>query len=126
MARLNGLTKDELAKLGDPDALKEAVNAELAAYCAQIRNDGHADYTDDALHEIINARLAALPEHGPERTAIQRTYEIYLAIIDGGVADVRSDDELLHWIEGSEGDHQMLAENPDIDPAGLHLGLRVL
>ena len=42
-----------------------------------------------------------------------------LVVIDGGVAEYRSDDEMRHWIE---------AFKPQVgaDPAGLHLGLRAL
>lgn len=105
MARIHGLRRDELKAIGgDPAALAAAVNAELAAFAQHLRDDGHGWYDDDQCHAMVNDRLAALPEHGPERTAIQRTYEMFLAIIDDGVADTRSDDELLYWLEGPDSD----------------------
>lgn len=104
--RLTGLTEEEMAAIGDPETLAAAINAELDAFRDQVVNDRHRWYTDDEVHAIIDARLAALPEHGPERTAIQRTYELLLVIIDGGVADQRSDHELLYWIDrGEDDDH---------------------
>jgi hypothetical protein len=100
MVRLHGLTQKELAVIGDPRALALAVNAEVTAFAQQIRADGLAMYTDEDMHRIVTERLAALPEHGPERTAIQKTYELLMSIIDGGVADARSDHELMGWING--------------------------
>lgn len=97
--RLHALAQDELTDIGDPDALRTAVSAELDAFSGVVLGDHYDLYTDDQIHAVIDARLAALPETGPERTAIQRTYELLLVIIDGGVADRRSDHELLHWIE---------------------------
>lgn len=100
MARLNGLTQEELAAIGDPVALAAAIGAELDAFQVAYRSDRHLHYTDEEVHAMVEARLAALPEHGPERTAIQKTYELLLAVIDGGVAETRTDHELTTWIDG--------------------------
>jgi hypothetical protein len=100
MARIHGLTHDELKRIGDPAALAQAINTEMDSFLGQVLSDPHDMYTDDEVHAIIDARLAALPETGPERTAIQKTYELLLAIIDGGEADARSDHELMHWVNG--------------------------
>jgi hypothetical protein len=103
MARIHALTKDELAAIGDSAVLRAAINAELRGFGDQLLDDGHGWYDDAKCHELIDARLAALPETGPERTAIQRTYELLKAIIDDGVADTRSDDELLYWLDELSG-----------------------
>jgi hypothetical protein len=99
MARITALTDKELSAFGGPAELRIAVNTELEAFKQHLIGDGHGWYDDDQCHEMINARLYALPEHGPERTAIQKQYEMLLAIVDDGVADVRSDDELIYFID---------------------------
>ncbi|CAB4142855.1 hypothetical protein UFOVP435_29 [uncultured Caudovirales phage] len=96
--RLQGLTRAELSAMGDADVLARAIEAELSEYSSRITRDVHNLYTDDDVHAIVEERLAELPEDSPARTAIQRTYEMMLVIIDGGIADRRSDHELLHWV----------------------------
>jgi hypothetical protein len=102
MTRLTGLTRDELAAIGNPDELSAAINAELDGLRNDLMTDVHDWYSDEQIHAAVDARLAALPERGTERTAIQRTYELFLVIIDGGMAEVRSDHELLLLIDGDE------------------------
>lgn len=100
MPRLHGLTNAELEAYGDPDTLRDAINEELTEFKMAYLRDNLPQYTDEQVHALVDARLAALPETGPVRTAIQKTYELFLVIIDGGVAETRSDHELTTWVEG--------------------------
>lgn len=114
--RLHGLSDDELSSIGDVAALKAAVEQELNGFAHELLSDAHGQYTDDQVRDVVNARLAALPEHGLERTAIQKTYELLLVVIDGGVADARSDHELLLWINGN-GSERCPGFRPVVDEA---------
>jgi hypothetical protein len=96
--RLHGLTMAELAEIGDAELLRARVNYALDSFLHDILGDAHDWYDDEQCHAMLDALVAPHPP-GPEREAIQRTVDMILVVIDGGVADTRSDDELKHWIE---------------------------
>jgi hypothetical protein len=96
--RLHGLTMAELAEIGDAEKLRDQVNYALDTFLREVIGDVHDWYDDAKCHEMLEA-IVEPHSPGPEREAIQRTVDMILVVIDGGVADTRTDDELKHWIE---------------------------